>query len=225
MHLLLSVPPSRLSPLAQRVIEARGHRTERHVGADAGLAALAERVFDAVVIHADHEADVALRALRLMTPHVPTIVLVDSDTPNDRALWLRRGADDCVACPVDPEELEARLHAVVRRQGGAPALLQCEDLVLDLSTLTAKRAGRSLHLSALELRLLRHLLEQKGRIQTRARLLHSVWQLTAEPGTNIVQVYMSYLRAKVDRGFARPLLHTVRGLGYVLEARAQEQRH
>ncbi|MBL8619436.1 MAG: winged helix-turn-helix transcriptional regulator, partial [Deltaproteobacteria bacterium] len=109
------------------------------------------------------------------------------------------------------------LSALSRRAAAADPRLQVGDLVLDLDALRAWRAGAELRLTAQEFKLLRVLAEHRGRVLTKARLLAAVWDLQHDPGTNLVEVYISYLRAKVDKGAARPLIHTVRGLGYLFE--------
>jgi DNA-binding response OmpR family regulator len=115
------------------------------------------------------------------------------------------------------DELLARIAAVSRRAGGGERLA-VGDLELDPQAHRAWRAGKELRLTAQEFRLLRYLAENRGRVLSRARLLEHVWDTRHDPGTNVVDVYVGYLRAKLDKGFDTSLLHTVRGVGYVLDA-------
>lgn len=161
-----------------------------------------------------------VRSLRAKGDRRPVLVLTARDAVRERVEGLYGGADDYLSKPFVFEELLARLAAVARRSGSAASgSIEVGDLVVDTEALRASRGGQPLDLTAQEFRLLRHLAEHHGRIQTRTRLLEAVWDLHDDPGSNVVEVYMSYLRAKIDRGREHPLLHTVRGLGYVLEDR------
>ena len=118
-------------------------------------------------------------------------------------------------------ELVARLAAVSRRAGTVQSgRIEVGDLVVDTEALRVWRGSDEIGLTAQEFRLLRYLAEHRGRVLPRTRILEAVWDLQDDPGSNVVDVYVSYLRAKVDKGRSEPLIHTVRGLGYVLEQRA-----
>ncbi len=148
------------------------------------------------------------------------LVLTARDRVGERVEGLYGGADDYVTKPFAFDELLARIVAIQRRLGGASsARIEVGDLVLDTEALRVFRGGEELALTAQEFRLLRYLAEHVGKVLSRTRLLEAAWDMHHDPGTNIVDVYISYLRAKVDKGRGRPLIHTVRGRGYVLEDR------
>ncbi len=129
---------------------------------------------------------------------------------------LYGGADDYLVKPFEFGELLARIAAVTRRVPSA-GTLNVGDLSIDLPSRRVHRAGRELHLTAQEYALLRYLAEHAGVVLSRTRLLEAVWDMSHDPRTNVVDVYISYLRAKIDKGFDHKLLQTVRGVGYVLD--------
>jgi DNA-binding response OmpR family regulator len=160
-----------------------------------------------------------VRELRRQGNRTPAICLTARDRVEERVEGLHGGADDYIVKPFAFDELLARMAAVTRRGSSASPILRVGDLTLDPDAHRVERAGSSLQLTAQEFSLLRYLMENVGRVLSRTRLLEHVWDLHHDPGTNVVDVYIGYLRAKVDKGFERPLIHTVRGVGYVLEDR------
>jgi two-component system, OmpR family, copper resistance phosphate regulon response regulator CusR len=160
-----------------------------------------------------------VRDVHRREPRIPSICLTARDRVADRVDGLRGGADDYVVKPFSFEEILARIEAVTRRRAG-PQRIEVADLVVDVCGRQAWRAGRELRLTAREFDLLRALAGRAGEVLERAHLLQEVWATRRDPGTNVVEVYVSYLRAKLDRGFDPPLLHTVRGVGYVLAVRS-----
>lgn len=160
-----------------------------------------------------------VRELRRQGNHTPAICLTARDRVEERVEGLHGGADDYIVKPFAFDELLARVAAVTRRGNSAAPILRVADLTLDPDAHRVERAGAAVQLTAQEFSLLRYLLENAGRVLSRTRLLEHVWDLHHDPGTNVVDVYIGYLRAKVDKGFERPLIHTVRGVGYVLEDR------
>ena len=150
----------------------------------------------------------------------PMIILSAKRSVDDRIRGLHAGGDDYLTKPFSFAELVARLHAVIRRAARVtePVRLAAGDLVLDLLTRGVTRAGTSLTLQAKEYALLEYLLRNAGRPVSKAMILDHVWNYQFDPQTNVVDVLVSRLRAKVDRGFATALIHTVRGVGYVLRA-------
>ena len=134
----------------------------------------------------------------------------------DRIEGLRAGADDYLAKPFAFGELSARVGALARRPHAmqAQTVLQAQDLEMDLITRRVTRAGIEIDLLPREFALLEHLLRRKGRVQTRTMLLEAVWDISFDPGTNVVETHISRLRAKVDKPFDGELIQTVRGAGY-----------
>ena len=158
----------------------------------------------------------ALRAHGIMTPAVFLTALNEVD---DRVAGLRAGGDDYIAKPFSFLELLARLEAVIRRRESAPdTILRVGDLEMNLLARTVKRANIEIALMPREFRLLEFLVRHAGQTVTRTMLLEGVWKYRFEPETKIIDVQMSRLRQKIDRGFEEPLILTVRGLGYRINA-------
>jgi two-component system response regulator MprA len=158
------------------------------------------------------------RELRARGLRMPVILLTARDAVADRVAGLEAGADDYLPKPFAFEELVARIRAHLRRQGVAGPRLEVADLILEPGAHRASRAGRPLNLSPTEFSVLELLMRHPGQVLSRETIMEHVWGLDADPASNVVDVYVHYLRRKVDRGFKRPLIHTVRALGYVLRA-------
>jgi DNA-binding response OmpR family regulator len=158
------------------------------------------------------------RRLRAQGCAVPILMLTARDALRDKVQGLDAGADDYLTKPFAFEELLARLRALLRRsQGAATATtLRVADLCLDPATRRVTRGGQVIDLTAREYALLEYLLRHAGRVLNRATLLQQVWDYDFDPESNVVEVYINYLRRKVDEGFEPKLIHTVRGMGYVL---------
>jgi two-component system copper resistance phosphate regulon response regulator CusR len=165
-----------------------------------------------------------LRAIRAEKRGLPVLMLTARDRVEDRVRGLEQGADDYLVKPFAFSELLARAGALLRRgqqAGAAPATeLQLADLRLDLLSRRAERGSERLDLTAKEFKLLALLLRRRGQILSRTTLAEQVWDMNFDSDTNIVDVAVRRLRAKLDDPFAHKLLHTVRGMGYVLEDRA-----
>jgi two-component system copper resistance phosphate regulon response regulator CusR len=158
-----------------------------------------------------------LRGMRARRDITPVIMLTARDAVADRIAALNAGADDYLVKPFAFEELLARIRAVLRRVSGrASPLLSHADLTLDPLTRKVVRAGVELSLTAREYALLQFLLEHAGEVVSRTRIVQAVWDHDFETFSNVVEVYIRYLRAKVDEPFGVKLIHTVRGVGYVL---------
>jgi two-component system OmpR family response regulator len=158
------------------------------------------------------------RALRADGHWVPVLMLTARDGVGDRIRGLDAGADDYLVKPFDYGELIARVRALVRR--GAPerpAILRVGDLEVDPAARTVIRAGRAVELTAREFALLEFLVRRAGEVVSRSELLEHVWDQNFTGSSNIVDVYVGYLRRKLEEPFGRPLIRTVRGAGYVLE--------
>jgi DNA-binding response OmpR family regulator len=150
---------------------------------------------------------------------VPVLMLTARSSVEDRVRGLDLGADDYLAKPFDFAELLARLRAITRRPPVAPmTLLKLADLELDPARREVRRAGRKIELTAKEFALLAYLMRKKDTVVTRGMILDHVWDMEYDGGSNLVEVYINYLRRKVDQGFEAKLIHTVRGAGYVVRA-------
>ncbi|HKM49124.1 MAG TPA: response regulator transcription factor [Terriglobales bacterium] len=163
-----------------------------------------------------------LRHLRLRRPSLPVLVLTLRSKVEDRVQCLDTGADDYLPKPFSFSELSARIRALLRRSHlPSESVLVVEDLKLDRVEHRAERAGRRIELTSKEFSLLEYLMRNTGRQVSRAMIIEHVWNLTFDTTTNVVDVYINYLRRKVDDGHARKLIHTVRGVGYELSSDAE----
>ena len=158
-----------------------------------------------------------LKGLRAQNNATPVIILTARDATPDKVFGLTEGADDYVTKPFDSGELTARIHAVLRRDGiNRMAVLEAADLRMDLVKRTVTRGGKDLLLTKTEFSLLEYLLRNRNTILTRRRIAEQVWGYKFDSGTNIVDVYLSYLRDTVDDGFDQKLILTIRGQGIML---------
>jgi two-component system copper resistance phosphate regulon response regulator CusR len=163
-----------------------------------------------------------LRYLRARRPSLPILVLTSRSRIEDRVECLDLGADDYMVKPFSFSELSARIRALLRRSHlPAASVLSINDLKLDRVERRVERAGRGIELTSKEFGLLEYLMLNAGRRVTRAMIIEHVWNLSFDTCTNIVDVYVNYLRRKIDDGFGRRLIHTVRGVGYELGARSE----
>lgn len=158
-----------------------------------------------------------LRALRADKVETPVICLTARDGVDDRVRGLDLGADDYLVKPFSFAELLARIRALLRRGSAlATNTIVVGDLVMDLAARRVERDGRRLELTAREFALLECLARSAGEVQSRTLLLERVWDMNQDPMTNVIDVHINRLRRKVDQGFSAPLIHTMRGVGYVL---------
>ncbi len=163
-----------------------------------------------------------LRSLRGQGKRTPVLFLTARDGVEDRVKGLELGADDYLVKPFAFSELLARVRALVRRGPvREPEILRAADLEVDLLRRRATRAGRRIALTAKEFALLVLLLRRQGEVLSRTLLAEQVWDMNFDSDTNVVEVAVRRLRAKVDDPFSRKLIHTARGMGYVLEAREE----
>lgn len=163
-----------------------------------------------------------VRLARSIAGRRPLLVVSDRDSLDDRMTALNGGADDATAWGDDPRELLARITTLLRRSRLAAGQLGEGELRIDLIDRRVERAGQVIRLPLREFDLLANLARVPDRPLSRAALLKAVWRIDFDPGTNRVEVHMSRLRAKVDRGFAWPMLQTVKGRGYALRSRPEQ---
>ncbi|HEX4344593.1 MAG TPA: response regulator transcription factor [Solirubrobacteraceae bacterium] len=202
-------------------LELEGFRVVRASGGRAALAAN-ESVRPSVILldlaMPDLDGLEVLRTLRAAGDDVPVCVLSARDEVDDRVRGLQAGADDYVVKPFAIEEVTARLHALLRRRPALPdAALAVGDLEIDPRSHVALRGGRDLGLTRREFDLLHLFLRHPGEVVERARLHEEVWGYTFDPGTNIADVFVGYLRRKLESGGEPRVLQTVRGVGFILQ--------
>jgi two-component system response regulator MprA len=208
-----------LGRLLARVLEEEGFEARLERRGDIGLRAALDRPPDAVILDLALPGQNGLevcRRLRTRGIRAPVIMLTAWDTVPDRVNGLDAGADDYLTKPFAIEELLARLRSQLRRGGQPPERLQVADLVLEPDTRLVVRGRRDVALTSQEFRLLELLMRHPNQAMTRQRILDHVWGYDAQPASNVVETYVHYLRNKVDRGHDRPLIHTVRSVGYAI---------
>jgi DNA-binding response OmpR family regulator len=159
-----------------------------------------------------------LRDLRARKVEIPVVILTAKDSIDERVIGLDGGADDYMVKPFALAELSARLRALVRRGGPHESTLHVADLEMDTVRRSVRRAGRSIDLKPKEYSLLEFLMRHSDRPVTRALIIEHVWDIHFDSISNVVEVHINSLRNKIDRGFGVPLIHTVRGVGYMLTA-------
>jgi DNA-binding response OmpR family regulator len=208
-----------LGRLVARVLREEGFQALLEHTGDAGLARALEARPEAVILDLSLPGMDGLqvcRELRARALTMPVIMLTARDAIPERVRGLDAGADDYLTKPFAIEELLARLRAQLRRGSPAQEVLRAGDLTLEPDTRIVTRAGKEVALTAQEFSLLELLLRHPRQVMTRQRILDHVWGYNAAPASNVVDIYIHYLRDKIDRGHQRGLIHTVRSVGYVL---------
>jgi two-component system OmpR family response regulator len=176
-------------------------------------------IVDRMLPHEQDGLDI-IKAVRLASVQTPVLVLSALASLDDRVRGLREGGDDYLTKPFALPELLARLEALIRRANPSVNFtldsrqLRLADLTLDLLSRKVERAGQPITLQPREFKLLEYLVRHQGQVVTRKMLLESVWDFHFDPGTNVIDVQVSRLRNKIDKGHSTPLVHTVRGIGY-----------
>ncbi|OGR29562.1 MAG: DNA-binding response regulator [Desulfobacca sp. RBG_16_60_12] len=221
MYILVVEDERRLAQVTRRVLEEEGHTVDIAYDGEEGLAMALEGSHDVILLDVllpEMDGIEVCQALRRSRVDTPILLLTALDSVQDRVRGLDAGADDYLPKPFAFQELLARLRALGRRkvQAREPSQLQVGDLVLDLRRRRAERSGRAIDLSPKEFSLLEFLMRSEGRVVTRTQILDHLWGYDYAPDSNLVDVYVSYLRRKIDRGRSARLIRTVRGVGYAL---------
>jgi two-component system response regulator MprA len=218
-HVLVIEDEVALGRLLARVLDEEGFDARLEQRGDTGLQAALASPPDAVILDLILPGRDGLEVcgqLRTRGITAPVIILTARDTVPDRVAGLDAGADDYLTKPFAIEELLARLRSQLRRGGSAPERLRVADLVLEPDTRVVLRGQRDVTLTSREFRLLELLMRHPNQVMTRQRILDHVWGYSAQPASNVVETYVHYLRNKVDRGHERPLIRTVRNVGYAI---------
>ncbi|HXP29954.1 MAG TPA: response regulator transcription factor [Stellaceae bacterium] len=220
MRILLIEDDREAAQYLLKGLSERGHRVDLASAGRQGLERAQSGQFDAMIVDRmlpELDGLSIVAALRAAHNLTPVLVLSALGDVEDRVEGLRAGCDDYLTKPYAFSELLARLEALTRR-GTAETRLKVADLTIDLISRQVTRAGQTIELLPREFRLLEYLMRHAGHIVTRTMLLEKVWDHHFDPQTNVIDVHVSRLRQKIDKGFERPLLHTVRGAGYSLRA-------
>ncbi|NNE52185.1 MAG: response regulator transcription factor [Sulfitobacter sp.] len=219
MKLLVVEDDATTGTYIARGLREEGHAVDLVSDGKSGLIEATSGNYDVLVLDRmlpEVDGLTLLKTLRAAGNVTPTLLLTAMGDVEDRIEGLQAGADDYLAKPFVFGELSARVAALARRPQAqeAETVLRAQDLEMNLITRRVKRGGCEIDLLPREFALLEHLLRRKGRVQTRTMLLESVWDISFDPGTNVVETHISRLRAKVDKPFDSELIQTVRGAGY-----------
>ena len=198
-----------------------GHVADAANDGEDGLAMAADGEYDVLIIDRmlpKLDGLAVIGSLRAKGVETPVLILSALGQVDDRIKGLRAGGDDYLPKPYSFAELLARVEVLSRRRGGRgeETVLRVADLVLDRMSREVRRGEEEISLQPREFRLLEYLMKHAGQVVTRTMLLENVWDYHFDPQTNVIDVHISRLRSKIDKGFERPLLHTIRGAGYMI---------
>ena len=198
-----------------------GHVADRATDGEEGLALALDGQYDVLIVDRmlpQRDGLSMIGALRAKGITTPVLILSALGQVDDRVQGLRAGGDDYLPKPYSFSELLARVEALARRRAGRSEemVYRVGDLALDRLSHQVTRGAEEIVLQPREFRLLEYLMKHAGQVVTRTMLLENVWDYHFDPQTNVIDVHVSRLRGKIDKGFERPLLHTVRGSGYML---------
>jgi two-component system, OmpR family, copper resistance phosphate regulon response regulator CusR len=222
MRILVAEEDQALGTFLERSFDAENYSVDLAVDSDAAKAMAEATEYDAAIFDlnlTDRNGMEVLRHVRSQKETLPILVLSNRGRPEERAQALDLGADDLVVKPFAFSELSARVRAMLRRGGRATeTVLRVADLELNRVERTVQRAGRRIELTPKEFGLLEYLMRNAGQRVARAQIIQQVWNLSFDTMTNVVDVYINYLRKKVDADMEVKLIQTIRGVGYKIEA-------
>jgi heavy metal response regulator len=221
MRLLVVEDEQKVARFVRRGLEEEGYAVDVASDGETGLAMALDRVHDLIVLDIQLPKLDGLRVLRELRQagvSTPVLLLTVRANVEDKVLGLDAGADDYLTKPFAFQELVARVRALLRRRAeAAPPVLQVADLCLDPARRMVRRGDQKIDLTPREFALLDYFMRHPGRVLTRTMIAEHVWDYSFDPTTNVIDVYVNYLRKKIDAGRQPKLLHTVRGVGYVLK--------
>jgi DNA-binding response OmpR family regulator len=220
MRVLIAEDDVALAKFVSQGLEAEHYTVDVCSDGEQARTAASEVDYDLIILDLNLpklDGVAVLRQLRSKKPTLPVLVLTQRTRVEDRVQCLDTGADDYLPKPFSFSELSARIRALLRRSHlPSESILAIDDLKLDRIEHRVERSGRRIDLTTKEFALLEYLMHNAGRCVTRAMIIEHVWNLTFDTTTNVVDVYINYLRRKVDDGHVTKLIHTVRGVGYEL---------
>ncbi len=222
MRILLIEDDREAAAYLSKALREAGHVPDHAPDGDSGAAMAADGGYEVLVVDRmlpKRDGLSIIDELRKKGDHTPALILSALGQVDDRVAGLRAGGDDYLAKPYAFSELLARVEALARRRrpDAAETVFRVADLELDRLAHTVARNGRAIPLQPREFRLLEYLMKHAGQVVTRTMLLENVWDYHFDPQTNVIDVHISRLRSKIDKGFGTPLLHTVRGAGYMIK--------
>jgi two-component system OmpR family response regulator len=222
MRLLLVEDDIKIAAFIVKGLRSAGYAVDHALDGEAGLDLALSEPYDGVVIDImlpKRDGLSLIRELREQKVNTPALVLSAKGSVDDRVKGLETGADDYLTKPFAFSELLARVQALIRRAGGIsePTRLTVADLSVNLLTREVVRGGKNIELQPLEFSLLEYLMRHSTRIVSKTMIMEHVWDYHFDPQTNVVEARICRLRDKIDKGFEKKLIHTVRGVGYVLK--------
>ena len=223
MRVLIIEDEHKIARALKKALEQETYAVDVAYDGDEGYAMATTEPYDVAIIDrmlpGDYDGIAIVKAMREQKVHTPVLFLSALGSVTERTVGLDAGADDYLVKPFALEELLARVRALLRRPTEQqPDILEVGDLTLDTVTYSVERAGKPVQLTSKEFALLEYMLRNQGRPLSKEVIISHVWDYDADILPNTVEVYVKYLRNKIDSGFKRPLIHTVRGFGYKLEA-------
>jgi two-component system OmpR family response regulator len=222
MRILLIEDDVKIAAFIEKGLKAAGFAVDHATDGQMGLHLALSEPYDAAIVDLMLPALDGLSVIARMRRekiNTPVIILSAKDSVDDRVHGLQSGGDDYLTKPFSFSELLARIHALIRRASGAvePTRLSVGDLNMDLITREVVRGGRTIDLQPREFALLEYLMRNAGRVVSKTMIMEHVWDYHFDPMTNVVEARISRLRNKVDKPFHQKMIHTVRGVGYVLK--------
>jgi len=221
MRLLVVEDEKKVASFIKQGLEEEGYAVDVALNGEEGLGMALERVHDLIILDISlprMDGFQVLKKLRQQKVNTPVLLLTVRATIEDKVLGLDAGADDYLTKPFAFQELLARVRALLRRRAEAePALLQMGELILDPAQRIVSRGGEKIDLTSKEFALLEYFMRNPGRVLTRTMIIEHVWNYDFDTMTNIIDVYVNYLRKKIESGHGAKLIHTVRGVGYVMK--------
>lgn len=223
MHILIIEDDREMAAYLMKGLKEHGYTVDHAADGREGLFLAATGDFDLLIVDRmlpNTDGISIVKLLREQGVKSRILLLSALGQVDDRVTGLKAGADDYLSKPYAFSELLARIEALLRREkpGAEQSRLNVGDLEMDLITRTVKRADRTIELKPREFRLLEYLMRHAGQVVTRTMLLEGVWDYHFDPQTNVIDAQVSRLRQKIDKGFDKPLIHTIRGAGYSLRA-------
>ncbi|GAB3698174.1 response regulator transcription factor [Spirosoma flavus] len=220
MKILLVEDEERLASFIRKGMSAEGYEVEIAYDGRTGLSLFRQGVYDIIILDVNLPQMNGFELCQLIRSEnegVPVLMLTALDSLADKSDGFNAGADDYLAKPFEFQELLLRVRALTRRNSPKHTqILRLADLELNLGTQTVTRAGKRIELTTREYALMEYLMLNRGKIISRVDISERVWNLNFDSNTNVIDVYISYLRKKIDKGFTPKLLHTMVGMGYVL---------
>jgi two-component system, OmpR family, response regulator len=221
MRILLIEDDVKIASFVEKGLRAAGYAVDHATEGETGLHLALTEPYDAAIVDIMLPKLSGLSVIEQMREkkiNTPVIILSAKDSVDDRVKGLQTGSDDYMTKPFAFSELLARVQALIRRAGGLsePTQLVVGNLAMNLLSREVVREGRRIELQPIEFSLLEYLLRNAGRVVSKTMIMEHVWDYNFDPQTNVVEARISRLRDKIDRDFSRKLIHTIRGVGYVL---------